>query len=208
MSPFLVALVLAQTPADADALGGRVAARTGDPAREPGLAFTFVVSTSGTATRRDHRWDVPGGRVEVRWTEDGRACRAVVPIPYVGDDPLLIKAWRLFVNDQYWLLAPAKVMDPGVRREAEGSDLRLSFAGVGITPGDRYTLHTTAAGDVSGWDYLLEGGKPGSWQWSPSVPVGGLRLSLERTTTGRTIRFEDVVSAPQALGAVGGECAG
>jgi hypothetical protein len=181
--------------ADAEALAALVLSRIGNPLAEPGLAFDFVVGSM----RRTHRWDIPNGRAEVSWTQEGKACRATVPLGYTGDDPIARDAWAAFVNDQYWLLAPAKVADPGVVRTADGTDLRLFFEGVGLTPGDRYRFRTTPEGDVSGWDYVLQSGRSAAWTWSPPVAVGGLRLSLERVSGDRTIRFEHVVSAPQKL---------
>lgn len=184
-----------ENDADADALAARVLARVGNPLAEPGLAFDFVVGSM----RRTHRWDIPNGRAEVIWTQEGKACRATVPLGYNGEDPIARDAWAAFVNDQYWLLAPAKVADPGVVRTADGTDLRLFFEGVGLTPGDRYRFRTTPEGDVSGWEYVLQSGRSAAWTWSPPVAVGGLRLSLERVSGDRTIRFENVVSAAQKL---------
>lgn len=188
----------------AEALAARVAARAGDPTKEPGLTFTFVAGD----TRRTHRWDVPGGRISVEWTDEGKACRAVTTVGYSGPDAVQQEAWAAFVNDQYWLLAAAKVLDAGVVRTADGQDLRLFFSGVGLTPGDRYLLSTDADGDVTGWTYTLESGRSGQWTWSEPVVVGGLHLSLERHKVGgdRVIRFEGVASGRVALGPDGGGC--
>lgn len=185
-------------------LAHRVAERAGDPYREPGLLFTFVV---GDRPVRTHRWDIPGGKVEVTWTGPEGTCTVVTTVPYAGDDPLQQEAWAGFVNDQYWLLAPAKVLDPGVILGGEGDTLTLTFAGVGLTPGDRYTLTVDpATGDVTAWSFTLQSGRTGSYAWSPTVPVGGLRLSLERTASDRTIRFTDVRSEAVTLGPPGGAC--
>lgn len=196
-------IVLAEAP-EASALAARVAARAGDPYAEKGLRFTFGV---GTMTRT-HAWDIQGGRVEVRWSDEaGRACRATVPVPYTGTSELEQTAWAMFVNDQFWLLAPAKVLDPGVVRTADGADLRLFYAGVGLTPGDRYLLHTTPEGDVSGWEYVLQSGRGAAWTWSAPVRVGGLRLSLERTSGDRILRFTDVAVGKQKLDPAPAACA-
>jgi hypothetical protein len=186
----------------ADALAARVVARAGDPSAEPGLTFTFVTG----AVRRTHRWDVPGNRVEVTWTDGDQRCTAVAPVGYAGDDPLQKDAWAAFVNDQFWLLAPAKVLDAGAIRTADGADLWLFFEGVGLTPGDRYVLRTDADGDVTGWTYTLRSGRSATWAWDEPTRVGGLSLSLRRTSPERTITFEDVASGPVALGPDGGRC--
>ena len=46
------------------------------------------------------------------------------------------------MNDQYRLLAPAKLRDPGARVVVEGADLLVACEGVGLTPGDRYTFNS------------------------------------------------------------------
>lgn len=186
----------------AEALAARVAARAGDPYAEPGLTFTFATGT----VRRTHRWDVPGNRVEVTWTDGDQRCTAVVPVGYAGDDPLQKDAWAAFVNDQFWLLAPAKVRDPGVVRTADGADLWLFFEGVGLTPGDRYVLRTDTDGEVTDWTYTLQSGRSATWTWDEPARVGGLSLSLRRTSPDRAITFEDVASGPVALGPDGGRC--
>lgn len=188
----------------ADSLAEKIAARTGDPYAERGLAFDFVVGT----TVRHHRWDILGNRVEVRWDTPEQQCTAVLPVNYSGEDPKLREAWAMFVNDQYWLLAPAKLHDPGVIRTADGNDLRLFFEDVGLTPQDRYLLHANEEGDILAWDYVLASGRSGSWNWAPPVQVGELRLSLERRNGERSIRFENVKTGRQKLGKDGANCLG
>ncbi len=208
MLPFLLPLALGAEPAPAApppaTLLDRVVARAGYPYREPGLAFTF--EAGGTA--RAHRWDIPGRKAEVRWTaKSGEVCTVTVPVPYTGDDALQKEAWALFTNDQYWLLAPSKWKDPGTHVETRDNDLVITFDGVGLTPGDRYVAHVDpVTADVTGWEYVLEGGRTGAWTWAPPTAVGGLHLSLERTSPERTIRFTGVTSAPMPLGAPGGAC--
>lgn len=196
----------AWTDPAAEALAAKVAARAGDPTKVAGLRFDFVAGD----TRRVHRWDPARGRVGVEWTDEaGRRCSAVTAAGYAGPDALQQEAWAAFVNDQYWLLAPSKVLDPGVVRTAAGGDLRLFFDGVGLTPGDRYLLRTNESGDVTGWTYTLESGRSATWGWSEPEEHGGLRLSLVRTKEGtdRTIRFENVAVGPVELGPDGGACA-
>lgn len=199
MLSFVVALAAA-----ADPLVEKLVARAGNPYAEPGLVFTFVVGD----TRRTHRWDVAGGKVEVTWTDkEARRCAVVTTTPYAGEDTLQQQAWAMFVNDQYWLLAPAKLLDPGVITEVQGADVHVRFEKVGLTPGDRYVFHVEpSTGDVNGWDYTLEGGRTGAWTWAPPTAVGGLRLSLLRTSADRVIQFEDVRSERVTLGAPGGGC--
>jgi hypothetical protein len=175
----------------------------GNPYAEPGLVFTFSVGD----VSRTHRWDIPHGKAEVTWKKDGKTCRVVVPVPYAGDDALQTEAFAIFTNDQYWLLAPSKLGDPGVHVEQQGNDLLVGFDAVGLTPGDHYTFHVDpASGVVTGWEFVLQGGRTGSFTWAPPVAVGQLHLSLERTSGDKTIRFTDVRSEPVPLGDPGGSC--
>lgn len=201
----MLALLAVALAFAADPLVDKVVARAGDPHAEPGLAFTFVVGDM----RRAHRWDVRGGKVEVTWTDkEGKRCVAVAPVGYAGDDPLQKQAWAAFVNDQYWLLAPAKLKDPGVVTEVKGNDVHARFENVGLTPGDRYVFHVEpSTGDVTGWEFTLQGGATGTFAWAPPTKVGNLNVSLEKKGGERSIRFEDVRSEAISLGEPGGTCA-
>lgn len=190
-------------PVEVDPVARRVVERAGNPYSEPGLSFTFEVDGRPV---RWHRWDVSGGRAEVTWVDQRGSCTVVTPVPYAGEDPLQKQAWSYFVNDQYWLLAPSKVLDPGVEARSTGDVLELSFASVGLTPGDRYRLTVDPEGDVTAWDFTLQSGRSGRYSWSEPVGVGGLRLSLERTSGDRTIRFTGVRSEAHRLGLPGGGC--
>lgn len=187
-----------ELPDDPDALAELVARRAGDPYAESLLAFTFVVVADGVEkARRSHRWCPQAGKVEVRVGDrvtvisavDGRALDATT------DEAAASEAWSAFVNDGYWLLAPSKVLDPGVRRSRQGQALLLSFDGVGLTPGDRYTLGIDPQTRlVTRWDYVLQSGREGHFAWQDHRRVGGLMLSTLRVSDDGSfqIRFEDV----------------
>jgi len=97
---------------------------------------------------------------------------------------LLEKAWKFWVNDSFWLNAPAKVFDPGTKRywveQENGSpSLLVTYTQGGNTPGDSYL-----------W-YLDQDNLPVSWQlWVSIIPVGGISFSWEnwkRLPTGAMI---------------------
>lgn len=170
-----------------------VAAACGDPYALVELAFTFVVVKDGEeVVRRRHRWRPSESSVEVS-LPDGTVDVWTNPPPSKPADPGHA-AWSAFVNDSYWLLAPCKVGDQGVTVRAEPGVLALSFDGVGLTPGDAYRLEVDAQGRVTGWQYTLQSGREGAFDWSPYTEVGPLHLSLERRSrAGDTvIRFEQV----------------
>ena len=180
-----------------DVLAQQIAARCGDPYAQTEIAFTFVVRRDDKeVARRQFEWQpqadtltVRMGDKTVRFTDLSAKLAPDAPAQDKDD------AWAAFVNDSYWLLAPCKVLDPGVSRtlDAQGR-LGLAFHQVGLTPGDRYWLTADPAGDLTGWNYTLESGNEGHWLWAPPQAFGGLRLSLERTKQGTpaVIRFEDV----------------
>ncbi len=206
MTSLLTAPLLA---APADERAAEVAARCGPSIYElEELDFVFVSEADGAVTaRRAHRWWPRKGAVEV--TADGETItlfdiRQGVPATAddarwaevaPGEDPAAaLRAWAQFTNDSYWLLAPCKVMDPGVRRAAgPGGSLELRFEGVGLTPGDVYRLEVDPeSGLVSAWSFVLQSGREGRFTWEDYTQVGPLMLSLRRSAEGTTIRFEDV----------------
>lgn len=203
---FLTATALAtppgSTPADADALARRLVAATGDPYTLPALRFTFVVTADGVEkARRTHTWCPQAGLVEVALPDGAVRISASDGSPLPGTDAdRAATAWQAFINDSYWLLAPAKVLDPGVRRTVDDQGrLVLQFDGVGLTPGDRYVLTVDPDdGHLAHWDFTLQSGRRGSFDWADPIEVGGLHLSPRRTSTdGRTtISFEDLEAPP------------
>jgi len=165
-----------------DALGGAAA---WDHVRL--LRFDF-------AGRRTHYWDKQHGLHRVEGTDrDGqhylvienlstRQGRAWLDGQEVRGEKaaeLLELAYGAWVNDTYWLLMPYKLLDPGVHLRYDGSVeldaqtydvLQLTFAGVGLTPGDRYWAYVDReTGLMDRWAYRLqsqpEDADPTAWLW-------------------------------------------
>ncbi|WP_412067496.1 hypothetical protein [Rubrivirga sp. IMCC43871] len=159
----------------------------------PALSWEWaVIRDSAELFRTRHVWDKRGDRVRSEWPmgADSMAVVVFVPSRHSPDaidglaaingaslagperDSLIVQANARFVNDGYWMLAPLKVLDPGVRRAIENRDgwdrLALSFDGVGLTPGDRYWLEIDdVSGAVTGWSFLLQGDSTEShWEWT------------------------------------------
>ncbi len=198
-----------------DALGREVAAAAGDPWSLSRLRFTFVVESAGTEkVRRSFDWQPQAGVLDVAGPEGvavhmvglhdhdlmaaakDPAAAAAVWAQVAPESPpeTAAKAWAWFVNDSYWLLAPTKVMDPGVARTVdEEGRLVLAFDGVGLTPGDTYRLRIDPeTKGVTGWDFTLEGGRAGSFAWTAPQQIGPLRLATRKATADDAfvIRFE------------------
>jgi hypothetical protein len=209
----LVAPARAQSSA-ADALTARVSAAAGDPNAVGELRFTFVVARDGAeVVRRSHRWRPTEGIVEVSagsdtvrittggadpspWTADpaAHASEWAVAAPGVAPEAAAA-AWTQFINDSFWLLAPAKLSQPGALRELDGDVLVVRYESGGVTPGDLYRLTidpSTAL--VTRWEYVLGSGREGHANWSDYETFGPLTLSLRRTSDDGSfvITFEDV----------------
>ncbi len=83
----------------------------------------------------------------------------------------LDKAWRLFANDSFWLIAPLKVFDEGVERSVVslnegGKGLLITYNLGGVTPGDSYL-----------W-VLGDDGLPLYYKmWVSILPIGGIKAT-------------------------------
>jgi len=194
-------------------LADTVASYAGNPYQVEQLDFTFVVEVEGEEkVRRTHRWQPMAGALTVEagesvvsfvglrdapdlsaWVEDheGHAADWARFAPD-ADPEAAAEAWARFVNDSYWLLAPSKVLDPGVVRTEQDGVLALDFEGVGITPGDHYELTVDSSGKVTGWTYTLQGGREGAWTFEDYRALGPLNLSLRRVGETAVIWFDDV----------------
>lgn len=167
----------------------------------------------GFAGRRQHAWDRATGqhRVEGQSQEgettvvvhdlDSREGRAWVAGEEVDGEraaELLENAYGAWVNDTYWLLMPYKLRDPGVTlahagtREVDGTAyevLHLSFAGVGLTPGDQYWAYVhPESGQMDYWAFRLESmeadAEPVLWRWADWQTHAGIRLASRREQVG------------------------
>ncbi|HEX7070248.1 MAG TPA: hypothetical protein VF190_05565 [Rhodothermales bacterium] len=174
------------------------------------LRFTFALEPPGSRTEVAwHLWDRKTDRYRVEWLEGDSTVVAIFDIGsrdgevFVGGvaadeestDELLATAYRRFINDTYWLMAPVKMLDPGVNREyvADSSDaefdvVRLTFGEVGLTPGDTYWIYVDReTNTVDRWSMVLEGNPnapPATWYWREyrdfEVPGGVVRFATKK----------------------------
>jgi hypothetical protein len=202
----------------ADELARAVTERTGNPEEVEKLAFTFVVEVNGESkVKRRHVWRPGEGALEVRRGDEtfrfekldehnptklARApaehADAWATIAPETEPERAAEAWGWFINDSYWLLAPAKLFDPGVNRDLDQQGrLVLTFGDVGLTPDDRYALTIDRErGVVTRWEYELQSGRSGNFQWKDYKAFGPLYLSTRRVSegekSGTVIRFENI----------------
>jgi len=119
----------------------------------------------------------------------------------------LERAYGRFINDSYWLLAPWKIFDPGVSLEYAGEvagpsgnpcdEIKLSFAGVGLTPKDIYWMDVDRSTHLlDRWKFVLNGGNdpPTPVAWKDWRKFGGIELSVSKPFADKPveIRFENV----------------
>lgn len=101
-------------------------------------------------------------------------------------------AWANFCNDSYWLVAPMKVMDPGIDREIvdtdEGKALMVHYRSGGVTPGDSYLWYISE--DVLPYSYRM---------WTQDPPLTGIKASCEGW---KTIHTGAKISTSHKLGPV------
>jgi hypothetical protein len=190
------------------------------------FAFTFNVEREGkNLASYKQQWDrFTGDYLVTGKNREGEDVRVVMNVntkegkgwkngqPVADPKDLLTFGYRRFINDTYWLLMGFKTFDPGVSREYAGEKrdacgtihdaVRLSFANVGLTPGDVYWMWVNRdTGLVDQWHMKLEGAKP---EDDPSVVLfhdyrrfGGLLISTRREIEGKGqfILLDDLVVA-------------
>ena len=194
----------------------------------PFLRFDFGVEREGEReTVARHLWNRQTGDYRVEWsrgpdstyvalfdanTQEGQA--------YLNGDSLsggdnadrLGEAYRRFINDSYWLLAPVKLFDPGVERayvaDSSGGDydvVELTFGDVGLTPGDRYWVYVDKeTGRMERWAFVLQNNPDAAarmYAWTDvqalQTSAGPVSLAASKEAMGgSTVIYTDHLEAP------------
>lgn len=202
----------------------------------PYLRFTFAVGQEGERQPvAHHLWNRQTGDYRLEWeegsdssyvalfntdTQEGQVYLNGESVDSSENDELLEQAYRRFINDTYWFLAPVKVFDEGVRRayvadssDAETDVIRLTFEDVGLTPGDRYWLYVDEeTGMLDRWAFHLQGmpedASPRFSRWTGyetlSAPAGSVRVATRKEAVGGdgaiyTDNVEAPTDVPEAL---------
>ncbi len=168
------------------------------------IDFTFAVEKEGkTLVTAVHHWDVAAQTDHVKWKDKDVTVNLADP----GTDEAAKAGYARWVNDSYWLLAPLKLKDRGVKVTEEGTKevdgvkrevLRLGFEQVGLTPNDEYRLYIDPSTKlVTHWDYLPKGEKGMSGTWEDYQESGGLKLATDHKMDGGIrIRILDLKVTP------------
>jgi hypothetical protein len=176
------------------------------------LRFSF-------AGRRTHWWDKWTGRHRIEGqnregqkyvvleninTKEGTAYLEGRKAEGEKAAELLKNAYGAWINDTYWLLMPYKLRDPGVNLSYAGEEtidgktydkLALSFANVGLTPGDRYWAYINRdTGLMDRWAFILQDmpkeGPPSAWLWEGWQTHGSIMLAPHRSQVGGDRKLE------------------
>ncbi|NBC16492.1 MAG: hypothetical protein GVY18_04150 [Bacteroidetes bacterium] len=216
----------------ADTLALRALDYVGGPAtwaQLPYLGFDFAIERDGDRQLvARHLWDRQSGayRLETPAGEDslfvtlfdvntreGTVYLDGSPVDSTTQAAQLDAAYRRFINDTYWLLAPTKLFDPGVQRTfvpdsstADAEALRLTFGDVGLTPEDQYWLFLDPdTGQLQRWTFLLQDqDTPRHATWtdyaSVETPAGPIRLATRHDLRGAPVAIlTDSLTAPAAV---------
>jgi hypothetical protein len=163
------------------------------------MHFTFIVEGDGKQLASvQHEWNVPAQTDHVKWKDKDLTVNVAKP----AEDEASKAAYGRWVNDGYWLIAPLKLLDPGVKLAYEGSKdmdgvqcetLHVSFEQVGLTPGDQYLLYIDPKTKlIRSWDYMPKADTMMHGSWDKYETFGGLTLATEHNFGGKMIRFADV----------------
>ena len=166
--------------------------------------FTFVVEQEGKSLfSAQHVWNVVAGTDKVKWQDkQGKDHQVTANLVTPASDDEGKAGYARWVNDSYWLLAPLKIRDRGVKVEiAELKDLkgvtcetvRLKFDNVGLTPTDQYVFYIDPKTKLPlAWDYIPQSGTGMQATWEKFQSFGGLKLATEHNFNGKTIKLKDI----------------
>jgi plastocyanin len=168
------------------------------------IDFTFAVEQDGKRTfAAQHAWNVAAGTDTVKWTDkQGKDHNVTVNLAAAPQEGEAKDAYARWINDSYWLLAPLKIRDRGVKVEAMGpkdlngaslETIQLSFDKVGLTPTDKYVFYIDPQTKLPrAWDYIPQTGEGLQATWEKYENFGGLNLATEHNFKGKTIRLVDI----------------
>jgi hypothetical protein len=168
------------------------------------IDFNFVVEQEGKQLFiAQHRWNLAAGTDAVKWKDkQGKDHDLTANLANPAKEGEEKDAYARWVNDSYWLLAPLKIRDNGVKVEAGGpkdmggtsmETINLSFDNVGLTPTDRYVLYIDPQTKMPrAWDYIPATGTGLQATWEKFQNFGGLNLATEHNFNGKSIKLTEI----------------
>ena len=163
------------------------------------IEFTFSVGQNGKLLMgAKHHWNVQAGTDTVAWMERS----AIASLDGNNTTADTQEAYKRWVNDSYWLLAPLKLRDRGTQLSYLGEKsvdgkiyeiIQLSFESVGLTPRDKYNFYIDPATKlVRRWDYMPSADKIISGTWDEYKEFGGLKLATDHQFGDKRIYFTEI----------------
>lgn len=142
--------------------------------------------------RRHFKWDKQKHIVDVSWDtirvnlHPADAQKSAVyfngELQEKTPNKIVKRAWNIFNNDSFWLVAPNKLYDDGVIRNIEMIDdyeaLRVTYTSGGTTPGDSYVWILDSTYVPKSYKMYLKNGRmngtPATWEDWKKTESGAL----------------------------------
>jgi hypothetical protein len=193
------------------------------------LRFDFGVDDGERhSVYRKHLWDRTSGKYRIEWTggedsswvvlmnvrtRDGFAYLNGGEVSGADKDSLVQRAFRSYVNDTYWLLAPVKLLDPGVERiylpgwsDEETDVITAMYRSPNLAPDDQFWFWIDRnSSKLVRWAYVRNGepdAGPIVYEWGDyeSFPTeaGTLKFIPRKSGPGADL-LTDNISIPASI---------
>lgn len=171
-----------RTGSEADALAQKMLSAINATAWDStgAISWSFV-------GQNQYLWDRERSYLQANWgnyrvlvnlsNQKGLAFKKGEKLETAETEKLVKKAYERWINDSFWLQAPAKVFASGTSRTLIESEdgkvgLLITYSSGGVTPGDSYLWELDAAE------------KPQAWRmWVSVLPIKGMRATWENWQT-------------------------
>lgn len=159
--------------------------------------------------RRSYKWDKQEHVVDVLWDEvkvilhpnNLEKSRVFLKgVETQNKESLVKRAWDLFNNDSFWLVAPHKLFEPGIVRSIVTIDgqeaLNVKYTTGGSTPGDSYTWILDSNYVPKSYKMYVPSmkmvGTPATWEDWIETASGTMLPKNHTFASGRSLSMGDV----------------
>jgi hypothetical protein len=155
------------------------------------IRFTFNLEQDGKLlVSASHDCNLRAGTDTVRCNDK----TVTVNLRQPGDCADARAAFARWVSDSFWLLAPLRLREPGVRVRPVGEDsLEVSFDNAGPAVAGTYVFQIDRRTNLPrACRFVTAAGEETTATWERYRRVGGLTLSTEHNLSGQRIFFTDI----------------